>query len=196
MTGAYLLGSVPFGLLMSRAFGGPDPRTAGSGNLGATNVARVAGKAAGIMTLLLDAAKGAAPTVLAISWLQGSGEPVLAGISATTAALTGLAALCGHCWPAYLRFKGGKGVATAMGIYLAASLPVLAGVVGVFALTAWRTKHVSLGSMACCSTAPLWMMLAGMPWQWVAVTTVMALLIIWRHRENLNRLRQGEENTI
>ncbi len=193
--GAYLLGSIPFGLLVSRACGAPDPRTGGSGNLGATNVARMAGKPAGVITLLLDAAKGAAPTALALAWLQGVDAPV-SGLAPLGAALTGLAAFCGHCWPVYLRFKGGKGVATALGVYLAISPPALLGVLAVFLLAAWRTRHVSVGSMAGCSSAPLWLLMTDAGWPVVTVAVVMALLVFWRHRANLVRLHRGEENTI
>ena len=101
----YLLGAVPFGLLVSRAMGGPDPRQGGSGNIGATNVARQLGKTAGVLTLLLDIAKGLSPALLADHWLT----PWWAGA-------VGLAAFIGHCWPVYLRFRGGKGVATFLGV--------------------------------------------------------------------------------
>lgn len=192
---AYLLGSIPFGLVVSRALGAPDPRTGGSGNLGATNVARMAGKPAGIITLLLDAAKGAVPTALALAWLPDQG-PALPQFTPLAAILTGLAAFCGHCWPVYLRFKGGKGVATALGVYLALSPLVLLGVLAVFFLAAWRTRHVSVGSMAGCSSAPVWLLLRGAAWPVVAVSVLMALLVILRHRENLARLRRGEENAV
>ncbi|MFH2125460.1 MAG: glycerol-3-phosphate acyltransferase, partial [Pseudomonadota bacterium] len=101
----YLLGAVPFGLLVSRALGGPDPRQGGSGNIGATNVARQAGRAAGVLTLLLDIGKGLGPAVLTDYWLT----PWWAGA-------VGLAAFVGHCWPVYLSFRGGKGVATFLGV--------------------------------------------------------------------------------
>jgi glycerol-3-phosphate acyltransferase PlsY len=179
----YLLGSVPFALLVSRAFGGPDPRSAGSGNLGATNVARLAGKPAGVATLLLDAAKGSAPVYAGLAWA-----------SPPEAALAGMAAFLGHCYPLYLGFRGGKGVATAMGVYLALAPLALAGAVAVFALAVWRTGHVSVGSIGACLSAPVWMLLAGRPGALPAVAVLMAALVVWRHRENITRLRAGKEH--
>src|SRR5215475_4910310 len=116
---AYLLGSIPFGLILAKILGGKDVRKSGSGNIGATNVTRVAGPAAGILTLLLDAAKGAAAV-----WLTGR----FSEQSAATIMLAGIAALVGHCFPVWLKFKGGKGVATALGVFLAlAPLAALGG---------------------------------------------------------------------
>ena len=181
--GAYLLGAVPFGLLVARAFGGPDPRFAGSKNIGANNVARLVGKPAGLITLFLDVGKGAAPTALALDLL-----PVW------QAAMVGLCAFTGHIWPIFLRFKGGKGVATAIGVILAFSPSALAGVLTVFFLTAWWSGYVSVGSMAACGSAPLWLLIAGQPWPVLAVALIMALVIVWRHRENIARLRAGQEH--
>src|SRR5467141_827604 len=124
---AYLLGSIPFGLLLTKLFGGGDVRKAGSGNIGATNVARVAGPLPGILTLLLDAAKGAAAVWLAARF---SNE------SATWMMFAALAALIGHCFPVWLKFRGGKGVATAAGVFLMLSPLALLGSVIVFVLVA------------------------------------------------------------
>jgi len=181
--GAYLLGAVPFGLLLAKAFGGPDPRTAGSGNIGANNVARLVGKSAGLITLLLDVGKGAAPTALALFWLP-----------AWQAAVVGICSFAGHIWPVFLGFKGGKGVATAMGVTLAFSPSALAGVLAVFFLTAWRTGYVSVGSMAACGSAPFWLLVAGEPWPMTTAGLLMALVVVWRHRENIARLRAGQEH--
>ena len=186
MVGGYLLGAVPFGLVVSRLAGGPDPRTAGSRNIGATNVARLAGKPAGIACLLLDVAKGALPTWLALARLA---EP-------WQAALVGLAAFLGHLYPLYLRFKGGKGVATALGVWLALSPSALGGILLVFGLVAWRTRYVSLASMSACTSAPLWLLLAKAPPAQVALAALMAALVIYRHRENIARLRAGQENRL
>ena len=180
--GAYLLGSVPFGLLVARAMGGVDPRTGGSKNIGATNVARLAGKPAGVITLFLDVAKGAAPTLAALSWL----EPL-------QAAVVGLCAFAGHLWPLYLRFRGGKGVSTALGVFLALSPAAAAGVIAVFLFAAWHWGHVSMGSLLGCGSAPVWLLLAGQNWAVAAVSVVMALLVLWRHKENISRIRQGRE---
>jgi len=181
--GAYLLGSIPFGLVLCKLLGKPDPRTAGSKNIGATNVSRLAGKPVGVATLLLDVAKGAVPIWLAAGWLPD-----------WQCAAVGLAAFVGHCYSAYLGFRGGKGVATAMGVYLAISWPSLLGVLAVFIATAWRSKHVSLGSLLACASAPLWLLAWGQPWPIVIIALVMALLVVWKHRENIARLRAGTEH--
>ncbi len=183
MVGAYLLGSVPFGLVLCKLLGKTDPRSGGSGNIGATNVARLAGKPLGVATLLLDVAKGAVPTFLAASWLPE-----------WQAAAVGFAAFVGHCYPLYLRFKGGKGVATAMGVYLALSWPALLGVLALFLVAAWRSGHVSLGSLVGCGSAPLWLLAWGEPLAVVALALAMALIVVWKHRENIARLRAGTEH--
>ncbi len=187
VVGGYLLGAVPFGLVVSRLAGAPDPRTAGSHNIGATNVARLAGKPAGIACLLLDVAKGALPTWLAL--VTHPAEP-------WQAALVGLAAFLGHLYPLYLGFKGGKGVATALGVWLALSPSALVGILLVFGLVAWRTRYVSLASMSACTSAPLWLLLAKAPPAQVALAAVMAALVIYRHRENIARLRAGRESRL
>lgn len=181
--GAYLLGSIPFGLVMCKVLGKPDPRTAGSKNIGATNVARLAGKPVGVATLLLDVAKGAVPVFVAANWLPE-----------WQCAVVGLAAFVGHCYSIYLGFRGGKGVATAMGLYLALSWPSLLGVLAVFIATAWRSGHVSLGSLLACCSAPLWLLAWGEPWPVVAVAVVIAGLVVWKHRENIARMRAGTEH--
>jgi len=136
---AYLLGSIPFGLVLTKIFGGADIRKSGSGNIGATNVARVVGPAAGILTLLLDAAKGAAAVWLAGHFAEHRAAPMM---------LAGVAALVGHCFPVWLKFKGGKGVATALGVFaMLAPLAVLAAAVFFFVVVLlWR--YVSLGSVS------------------------------------------------
>ncbi len=180
---SYLLGSVPFGLLAARLLGGVDPRQGGSGNIGATNVARQAGKAAGVLTLVLDIAKGAVPTLLAGAWLTPA-----------WAALVGLAAFVGHCWPVYLRFKGGKGVATFLGVLLGMA-PWAALASGVLLiLVALISKHMSLGSMLGGVSSVVWLWLLGEPVFYLAAASLMSLLIIYKHRENIVRLRAGQEH--
>src|SRR6202030_3626475 len=132
---AYLIGSIPFGIVLAKMFGGVDVRKAGSGNIGATNVARVAGPLPGILTLLLDAAKGAAAVWLAARF---SNE------SATWMVIAALAALLGHCFPIWLHFRGGKGVATAAGVFLMLSPLALLGSVMVFILVVAFWRYVSL----------------------------------------------------
>src|SRR6267142_2490517 len=135
---AYLLGSIPFGLILARLFGRGDVRKGGSGNIGATNVSRVAGPLAGILTLLLDGAKGAVEVLIAGRYSNDS---------ATWMVIAGLAALLGHCFPVWLKFKGGKGVATAAGVYLALCAPASLGGLILFLLTAGFSRYVSLGSV-------------------------------------------------
>ena len=182
---AYIIGSIPSGLLVCRISGAPDPRSGGSGNLGATNVARMAGKAAGIITLILDMSKGLLPVLTA----QSLGEPWLA-------AITGLAGFAGHVWPVFLSFKGGKGVATALGVILAFSPAALLTCLAVFVLTYLPWKFVSVGSMCALCSAPVWLAIFGSPIIYMVCASIMALVGIWRHRDNLERLRKGRENRI
>ena len=180
---AFFMGSVPFGLLFARLLGEKDPREVGSGNVGATNVARAAGKVAGVLTLVLDAAKGYLPVFLAWSWLKGPDY----------VALVGLFAILGHCYSPFLGFKGGKGVATGLGVYLALSplAVVLAAV--VFGLVIWRWRYVSLASLcAAWSMVPL-VYLVQKSLLLTLFTALIALLITWRHRANIQRLVKGEE---
>ena len=179
---AYLLGSVPTGYLLGY-FAGVDVRRAGSGNVGATNVARVAGKWLGLLTLLGDAAKGFAPVFIALRMDLGAG---LTGFVA-------LAAFLGHLYPIFLKFKGGKGVATALGA-LSVLAPAATGVVLLFFLiVALTTGIVSLASIVAAGIAPVTIWLLAYPTPWVGVTLLMALMVVWRHRENIRRLRSGAE---
>ena len=145
---AYLLGSIPFGLLVAHVLGGKDVRKAGSGNIGATNVSRVAGPFAGILTLLLDAAKGAVAVLAAARLTEGS---------ATWMIVAGLLALLGHCYPLWLHFRGGKGVATAAGIFLVLSPLAMFSALAVFILVVVFWRFVSLGSLAAAAAIPLLM---------------------------------------
>jgi glycerol-3-phosphate acyltransferase PlsY len=180
---AYLLGSVPTGLLLAKAFGGVDIRTTGSGNIGATNVYRTMGRKVGVMTLAGDCLKGLIP-VLAAKWL-GLADPWVAAI--------GIAAFIGHVYTVFLGFKGGKGVATALGVFLGTSpLSVLTALV-VFALVLWKWRYVSLASITAAAAMPLIVAaLDGKP-LFIAMTLVIAALVIHKHRENIQRLRAGTE---
>lgn len=177
------MGSVPVGIVIAGILG-KDPRKAGSGNIGATNVLRTVGKAAGIATLLGDAAKGFLPAGLAI----------FLGEAPYVVALAGLASFLGHLYPVYLRFKGGKGVATALGIYLALNpLAVALGAIIFFAvLVKWR--YVSLSSLTGAGSIPLALYALRAPEEYVYLSMVMLLFIYAKHKENIARLRAGKEN--
>ena len=198
--GAYLLGSVPFGLVLTRIATGKDVRQVGSGNIGASNVARAAGKVAGVLTLVLDAAKASVPMLVALRAFAPEGRAVA---EAWTVAV-GLAAFLGHCYPVWLRFKGGKGVATALGVFLVlAPIPSLLAVVA-YGVAYGATRISSLGSLAgtavCCVGAFVQGFLAEgsaalrspVPWACLAVTAV----IVLRHRGNIERLLRGEERKV
>ncbi len=185
---AYLLGSVPFALLVCKPFG-IDPRKAGSGNPGATNVARLLGKKWGLLTLLGDLGKALGPLWVARYWLKDlpNYNWWLAGV--------GLAAFLGHLFPIYLGFRGGKGVATATGVMLLlcplavlVSLPLFILIVGV-------SGYVSVGSLTASALMPLWIYFFCRHPAYLTLSAVMALLIWFKHRENLRRLRRGEEKS-
>jgi acyl phosphate:glycerol-3-phosphate acyltransferase len=185
----YGIGSIPFGLLLTKLFGGKDVREHGSGNIGATNVSRVAGPVAGILTLLLDAAKGAAAVWLAGRFTDHEAGPTI---------FTGLAALLGHCFPVWLKFKGGKGVATALGVFLALCplAAVAAFLVFILVVAFWR--YVSLGSLSAAASMPLLMYFLWAPGHAppLAITlgTLFAsALVFFKHDANLQRLHDGTE---
>jgi glycerol-3-phosphate acyltransferase PlsY len=180
---AYLIGSVPAALWVSRLRGLPDPRTFGSGNPGATNVLRSGDRVAAILTLAADLLKGAWPAVLARVLDLGDGA----------AAAAGSAAVAGHVFPVFYGFRGGKGVATALGGLLGFSPLAAAAALGVFGATVAATRFVSVGSIAAALSAPGWLLLFGATPPAVGAYGGVALLIGWRHRENLRRLSGGRE---
>ena len=179
---AYLLGSLPSGYVLGR-FAGVDVRKAGSGNVGTTNVARVAGKKHGILTLVADAAKGYIPAFAALQL----------GMSLPVTLLVGIAAFLGHLYPVFLRFEGGKGVATALGVFLALAPWITLVLVAVFAIVAWVSRFVSLGSMAAAVAAPIALWFAAYPPLMVQMGAFLAAMIILRHRSNIKRLLAGTE---
>jgi glycerol-3-phosphate acyltransferase PlsY len=186
---AYLIGSIPFGLLLGKLFGAADVRKAGSGNIGATNVARVAGPLAGVLTLLLDAAKGALAVVLASR---------LSEQSSTWMMIAGLSALLGHCFPIWLGFHGGKGVATAAGVFLVLCPPAFLGAAKLFVLVVAYWRFVSLGSIAAAASMPLliyflWAPHHAPPYAVTFGSLAAALLIVYKHDANIQRLVQGDE---
>jgi glycerol-3-phosphate acyltransferase PlsY len=181
---AYLAGSIPFGVLIARALGLGDLRKIGSGNIGATNVLRTGNKRAAAATLLLDAAKGAV-AVLAARYFAGE----------TAAMVAGLAAFLGHLYPVWLGFRGGKGVATFLGVMLALAWPV-----GLLACATWAAvaavfRYSSLAALAAAASAPLWLLLLG-PRQAVWLALALAALVFLRHRANIARLLAGSEPRI
>lgn len=182
VAGAYLLGSIPTGVMIGRR-GGIDVRAVGSGNIGATNVARSLGWRAGLLTLGGDVAKGALPQ-LVCEWAR---------LDVAVAACAGVASVLGHLFPLFARFRGGKGVATAFGVLLVLAPPAAIGAVAVFAVGANATRFVSVGSMAAAAVLPFALYAFDAPWIVVRSGIAITLLILWRHRENLVRLLEHRE---
>ena len=181
---SYLIGAVPFGIVMARAFGLGDLRAVGSGNIGATNVLRTGSKPAALLTLILDAGKGAAAVLLA-----------RALVGPDAAQVAGLAAFAGHCYPIWLRMKGGKGVATFLGTVLALAWPVGLAACATWAAAAAALRISSAAALAAAALAPLWAVLLGRGD--LALLLVLLGALIWsRHAPNIARLRAGTEPRI
>lgn len=192
---AYLLGSLSFAVLVSKAMGLNDPRTYGSKNPGATNVLRSGSKKAAIATLLLDAVKGWLP-VVAVAWW---GEPY--GLGEGTVAAVGLAAFLGHLFPIFFRFEGGKGVATAAGVIIGFSPWLGLASLATWLIIAYFFRYSSLASIVTAVFAPVYFLLGDKvawhaPNEQVLVLGLMAVLLIWRHAENINRLLAGKESKL
>jgi acyl phosphate:glycerol-3-phosphate acyltransferase len=179
----YILGSIPFGLLLTRLTGAGDLRAIGSGSIGATNVLRTGRKGLAAATLLFDAGKGAAAVLIAEAIQPGLGP------------MAGLAAFVGHCYPVWLRFNGGKGVATALGILLVLSWPIALIAGGVWLVTVALFRISSLGAMAATLSAPVAAVALGKT-ALVPLVIALALLIVWKHRANIARMRSGTEPKI
>lgn len=194
---SYLLGSIPFGYLIVKLSGGGDVRETGSGGTGATNVTRRAGRGAGMLTLALDALKGALAVVLA-RWLLTPDFGVNWWV-----AWAAWAAVVGHIFPVWLKFRGGKGVATGLGVFLCLS-PLAVGCAGIiFLAIVWTTRYVSLGSIISSATLPLFVWFVGNKSDKVAslrplmtVAILGSAFIIYMHRANVSRLLQGTENKL
>ncbi len=182
--GGYLLGSVPFGLVMARLFGLGDIRQIGSGNIGATNVLRTGNKLAAFLTLILDAGKGGIAVLMA-----------RALVGEDAAQLAGFAAFLGHCFPVFLGFKGGKGVATFLGTLLALFWPAGVAACLTWAAMAGLFRISSLAALIAAISAPIWVSVLGMP-QASLVSVLLAVLIFIRHRANITRLLAGQEPRI
>ncbi len=187
---AYLIGSVSFAVLMSKAFGLADPRTYGSGNPGATNVLRSGKKAAAVLTLLGDAAKGWLAVFLAIHFAPHDDQGLL------IVALVAIAVFLGHAFPIFLKFKGGKGVATALGVLLALSAWMGLAVLVTWLLVAVAFRYSSLAALVASIVAPIVAMLIHLRPELVLATAIMSMLLIWRHKGNIQKLMTGKESKI
>ena len=180
----YLLGSVPFGIVMARLFGLGDLRQIGSGNIGATNVLRTGNKPAALLTLLGDAGKGAAAVLIARALFADDAAQV-----------AGFAAFLGHCFPIFLGFKGGKGVATWLGTMLALAWPVGLAACATWLVVALLFRISSLAALAAAALSPIWAILLGLT-SYAVLSIALALLIFIRHRANIERLIAGDEPRI
>ncbi len=182
---AYLIGAIPTGVILTRLVGGEDIRSAGSGNIGATNVYRVAGRKLGLITLVGDCLKGVIPLLIG----QYGFSLTEIGI-----AMVALAAFIGHCYPVYLGFKGGKGVATALGIFLVLSPMSVLCLLGIFGVILWKWRYISLASISAAASVPLLVFFFESSVPYVVATFIIAVLVIWKHSANIERLRNGSEN--
>jgi acyl phosphate:glycerol-3-phosphate acyltransferase len=183
---AYLVGSVPFALLLSRRWGARDLRRIGSGNLGAANVLRASGVTAGVLVAMLDILKGAVSVMLAQR---------LSGDTAGSAA-AGVAAIVGHVYPVWLRFRGGKGVATACGVFSVLTPLAVPPALAIFIATVWVTKYISLGSVMASIALPVIAYVSAAPPSIVAASCTTSALIVLRHRTSLWRVRAGTERRL
>lgn len=181
---SYLLGAIPFGILITRAMGLGDLRAIGSGNIGATNVLRTGHRGAALATLLMDALKGAAAVLMA-RWAAGE----------DAAQLAGLAAFLGHLYPVWLNFKGGKGVATFLGILLALAWPVGLAACGAWAVTAALSRMSSVAALVSAATSSLWLLVFDQG-RMLILVVILTLLVYYRHASNIARLRAGTEPKI
>jgi glycerol-3-phosphate acyltransferase PlsY len=181
----YLLGSIPTGLLLTKLFSKIDPRQLGSKNIGATNVFRTAGRTLGILTLVGDLLKGVIPILLAIHW----------GVPDLWILIAGLSPFLGHIYPIFLGFKGGKGVATALGIYLVISPIAVVIEFFIFAAIVWKWRFISLASITCATTIPVLIAFFRSDSRiYFILSVIMGALILYRHQSNIGRLFQGTEN--
>jgi acyl phosphate:glycerol-3-phosphate acyltransferase len=181
----YLLGSIPTGVILAKLFSKVDPRKTGSKNIGASNIFRTAGMTLGILTLVGDLLKGAVPVVIAIQW----------GESDAWIAIAGLTPFLGHIFPIFLGFKGGKGVATALGVYLVISPVAVLIEFLIFAGVVWKWRFISLGSLTCATTIPILIAFFRSDSQsYFIISVIIAALILYRHQSNISRLLQGTES--
>ena len=187
---AYLIGSLSFAVIVSRAFGLADPRSYGSGNPGATNVLRSGHKAAAVITLMLDGVKGYLP-VLAVAVVGPQ-----FGLGAASVGLVGLAAFAGHLWPVFFRFQGGKGVATAAGVLLAFNPWLGLALLATWLAVAAAFRYSSLAALVAAALAPFYQLLIWGGSPTVLAIAAMSLLLVWRHTPNIQKLLAGQETKI
>ncbi len=185
MLATYLITAIPTGIVLARVMGYEDVRQKGSGNIGASNVYRVAGKLPGILTLLGDICKGLLPLLVIKLWMGPTPEQL---------GLLALIAIVGHCYPVYLGFRGGKGVATALGIFLVLSPKAVLFAAILFILTVAISRFISLGSILAALSIPVLTLLLGHPKEIVVSALCIAGLIVWRHHTNIRRLFDGTES--
>lgn len=179
---AYIVGSIPFGVVIAKSFCGVDPRLAGSKSPGATNVSRLCGFPYGVATLCCDVAKGALPIWGAL-WL----DPLPFFVS-----VTGLACILGHVYSCFLGLKGGKAVATTIGVFIPIAFQPLLGACAICMLVIWRSGFVSLGSLSLVTALPVLLIFVD-AWQWLPLSLCIFVIVFWRHRDNIRRLLAGEE---
>lgn len=184
---AYLLGSISFAIIASKLFDLPDPRTYGSGNPGATNVLRSGKKSAAVLTLIGDAAKGWLAVFLAMHYAPTDNLLIAAVL---------IAVFLGHLYPVFLRFQGGKGVATALGVLLAINLWVGLGALLTWIVIAAVFRLSSLAALVAATAAPIYIVLLGLPREWLIAAAAMTLLLIYRHKNNIQNLMSGKESKI
>jgi len=196
---SYLLGSIPVGYILTRALKGIDIRRYGSGNFGATNVFRVVGPVAGVVVLVLDILKGVIPVTLFGDFLLRSHPDIDQVI---VRLVLGLVSVCGHNWTIFLKFKGGKGVATTAGALLGLSfkipsLGLIAGLcLGIWVLVVLVTGYVSLGSIIASISLPVFMVVFNQPFKLLIFAVALCLFVVYRHKSNIGRLLRGEEGKI
>ena len=185
LVACYLIGSIPCGLVVTRLAGHEDIRKKGSGNIGATNVYRTASKKLGVITLLLDALKGGGPLFLVLNNFSFS-ESQYAAVAAVL--------FLGHCYSIYLGFKGGKGVATALGIYLVLAPLVVLEALILFIFIVWKSRYISMGSISAACVVPFLLYYQLHSWPYFAASALITLVVVIRHKENIERIVHGTES--
>lgn len=181
---SYVIGSIPFGLVIAKYFCHIDPRESGSKSIGATNVARLCGAPWGILTLACDVAKGALPVWGALEFFPNE----------FFVSLTGIACVTGHVFSCFLGLRGGKAVATSIGVFIPLAFWPLLGSCALCMIIIWRSGYVSLGSLSLLGSLPVFLAFTGL-WEWVPLSLTLCIIVFVKHRENISRLRSGSEKS-